>query len=106
MVRNTKKRGGMLQAIGRPLGKAVVTLGEEIGKDYLRKKSRKVTEGIYDNPSLSKNPGFLLTGIKPISNPNIQISSNENINPNSGGRTRRTRRTRRNKGRKSRKNRK
>jgi hypothetical protein len=103
MVRKTKRRGGMLRAIGRPLGKAAVTLGEEIGKDYLRKKSRKVGEGVYDNPSLSTNPGFLLTGIKPISNPNIQmpIGDRENINPNFGGR-----RTRRKKGRKSRKNRK
>ena len=56
---------------------------------------------------LSTNPGFLLTGIKPISNPNIQMpigdreNINPNINPNFGGR-----RTRRKKGRKSRKLRK
>lgn len=89
MVRKSKRRGGMMRAIGRPLGKATIALGESVGKDYLQNKSLKVAKGIYDDPMLAKNPGFLMTGLKrPESNPNIKIYNNENaydnenINPN------------------------
>jgi hypothetical protein len=37
MVRRTKRRGGMLRSLGRPIGRAAITLGESFGKDYLQK---------------------------------------------------------------------
>ncbi len=87
MVRKTK-RGGMIRAVARPLGKATVALGESVGKDYLQNKSLKVAKGIYDDPSLATNPSFITTGIKPMTKPSIKIYnkenvySNENANPN------------------------
>lgn len=66
---------------------------------------------MYDDSSLATNPGFLMTGIKPITPPTIQIYNKENVNPNIrinpnvythiGGRTKR-----KYKRRKSRKNKK
>jgi hypothetical protein len=88
MVRRTKRRGGMLRSLGRPVGRATVTLGESIGKDYLQKKSVKVAQGLYDDPSLASNPRFILTGNKQPIQPNIRINLNnkennkENINTN------------------------
>ena len=88
MVRKTKNRGGMIRAFGKPLGKATVALGEAVGKDFLQKKSGKVAQGIYEDTSMATNPGFLMTGIKPMSPPNIKIydkenvNNSENINPN------------------------
>jgi hypothetical protein len=81
MVRKTKKRrGGMIRAFGRPLGKASIALGESVGKDYLQKKSVKIANGVYDDSSLVTNPKFLMTGIKPLSNPNLKIYNKENVN--------------------------
>jgi hypothetical protein len=83
-----KRHGGMIRAIGRPLGKATLALGESVGKDYLQNKSVKVAKGIYEDSSLASNPGFLMTGTKPMSAPNIKIydkeniNNNENVNPN------------------------
>jgi hypothetical protein len=84
MVRRTKRRGGMLRTLGRPIGTAAVTLGKSLGKDYLRKKSVKVAEGVYDDPSLASDPKFMLTGNKPFPQPNIPIQpdNRENINTN------------------------
>lgn len=115
MVRKTKRKGGMMRAVARPLGKATVALGESVGKDYLQKKSLKVAQGIYEDPSLAKSPSFLLSGNKPILRPkmpvydkkNISENINEynkeniNLNLNLGGRSRR-----KYKKRKTRKNRK
>ena len=88
MIRKTKRKGGMIRAVAKPLGKATVALGESIGKDYLQNKSLKVAKGIYDDPSLATNSSFIMTGIKPMSKPKIQIYDkeniydSENINPN------------------------
>lgn len=88
MTNKTKRRGGMIRAVARPLGKATIALGESVGKDYLQNKSLKVAKGIYDDPSLATNPAFIATGIKPITKPNIQIYdkenmyNDENVNPN------------------------
>ena len=111
MVRKIKRRGGMITAIGKPLGRAAFVLGESVGRDYLQKTSGKVAKGIYEDKTLATNPGFLMTGIKPLKSPKIQIYNkentydSENINPNinlnSGGRTKR-----KYKRRKTRKNRK
>jgi hypothetical protein len=79
MVRKTKRRGGMIKAVARPLGKATIALGESVGKDYLQNKSLKVVKGIYDDPSLATNPAFMASGIKPISKTKIQIYDKENI---------------------------
>jgi hypothetical protein len=78
--KRTKRHGGMIRAFGRPLGKATLALGESVGKDYLQNKSAKISKGIYDDASLATNPGFLMTGIKPMSAPNIKIYDKENIN--------------------------
>lgn len=87
MVRKTKRNGGMIKNIMRPIGKATVTLGESIGKDYLQKKSIKVAQGIYDEPTLVKKPSFILTGNKPLTNPTFSFYDKENINPNIGGKS-------------------
>jgi hypothetical protein len=79
MVRKTRRRGGMIRAIGKPLGKATLVLGESVGKDYLQNNSLKVVKGIYDDPSLATNPAFLATGKKPIPKAKIQIYNNENV---------------------------
>lgn len=113
MIRKTKRRGGVISAIRKPLGKAVFTLGESLGRDYLEKKSIKVVKGIYEDKSLATNPGFLLTGIKPQKDVKIQtygkenIYDNANIKSNLAGRTKRKykRKTRKYK-RKTRKNKK
>jgi hypothetical protein len=87
MVRKTRT-GGMIRAIGKPLGKATIALGESVGKDYLQNNSFKVVNGIYEEPSLATNPAFIATGKKPIPKTKIQIYNNrnvydsENINPN------------------------
>jgi len=81
MVRRTKRRGGMMQVL-RPLGKATVILGKSIGKDYLQKKSGKVAQGIFDDPSRATDPGFILTGKKTVQAPNIKIHNNENVSNN------------------------
>lgn len=65
----TRKRGGMIRVIARPVGKAVITLGENVGKDYLQKKLPKVVHGINDDISLSKNPNFIISGVKPLRKP-------------------------------------
>ena len=46
MVRKTRhkykiNKGGMMRTIARPVGKAAISLGENVGKDYLQKKSVK-----------------------------------------------------------------
>ena len=91
MVRKNKtmkRRGGIIRAIGKPLGKATLALGESVGKDYLQNKSVKVVQGIYNDKSLATNPGFLMTGQKPLFKPNIKIHykenmyNSENIHPN------------------------
>ena len=109
MVKTKKayKKGGIgiIRAIGRPVGKATLALGESIGKDYMQKKIVKVANGIYDDPSLAKNKGFLLTANKPLSSPNLSNSFNdskyysnnqENISPNIGGKSKKRRKSRRN----------
>ncbi len=85
MVRKNKtmkNRGGMIRAIGKPLGKATLALGESVGKDYLQNKSVKVVQGIYNDKSLATEPGFLMTGTKPMSKPNLKIFGNENVTNN------------------------
>ncbi len=67
--RRKTRKGGMLKNIARPLGKAAVSLGESYGKDYLQNKSTRVAEGVYNDPSLLKNPGFMLTGNQPTKQP-------------------------------------
>jgi hypothetical protein len=82
MVRKNKtmkRRGGMIRAFVKPLGKATLALGESVGKDYLQNKSAKVVQGIYNDKSLATNPGFIMTGQKPLSKPNIKIYDKENM---------------------------
>ena len=81
MVRRTRRRGGMMQAM-RPLGKATVSLGKSIGKDYLQNKSIKVAHGIYDDPSRATDPRFILTGKQKTPMPNIKIYNDENASNN------------------------
>jgi hypothetical protein len=101
MVRKTKRRGGMLKTVAQPLVRASFALGKSVGQDYIQKKSAKISKGIYEDNSLATNPGFLLTGIKPMPTPNIEIYDKENANPNYKGGTRK-----KYKRRKTRKNRK
>ena len=61
------KKAGMVRTIAKPLGSATRSVAENYGKDYLQKKSVKVLEGIYNEPSLAKDPKFLITGQKDIS---------------------------------------
>lgn len=99
MRRYTKRRsGGMLKQISSPLGKTIVTIGKAYGNDYLQKKSMRVINGAYEDPSLLKNPNFVITGNKPMKTPSVNISyenkensrpSNTNIQPNLGGGKRR-----------------
>lgn len=86
---NTKRRKGGMKNVARPLGKAVVSLGESYGKDYLQNKSMRVAEGVYNDPSLLKNPGFMLTGNQPVKPPSIPYKvdmsyDKENQYPNVG----------------------
>lgn len=105
MVRKTRRKGGMFKLATKtlqPIGRAAVTLGKEYSKDYMQKKLPKVTEGLYNDPSLAKNPGYIITGNKPMSSPNFQKNyaedndkeNNENVNPNimRGGNTKRNKR--------------
>lgn len=95
MIRKTRRRGGMRAAL-KPLGQAVTTLGKEYGKDWIKTKSIKVTEGLHKDPNLIKDPNFMLYGKKPISKPKFDMYDDmenmeniENINPNlkRGGKT-------------------
>lgn len=94
--RFTRKKGGMFKLVtkvSQPIGRAAITLGKEYGKDYTQKKLPKITEGVYNDPSLAKNPGYIMTGTKTIPTPNFNIYDSENVNPNimKGGKTKRNR---------------
>lgn len=109
--RKTKKqraRGGTIRPIARPLGKAAMTLGENVGKDYLQNKLPKVVKGIQEDASLAKQPSFLLSATKPMpkpkshfqwklqmDNPAFVLDENkENMTPlRRGGKRKRTKRT-------------
>lgn len=114
MVRRTRRKGGMIKLVTKatqPIGRAAVTLGKEYSKDYMQKKLPEVTKGLYEEPSLAKNPAYIMTGTKPMPIPNFNIYDSENVNPNimRGGKTKRNnvRNNRRNKRKvKTRKNRK
>ena len=91
MIRKTRRRGGMRAAL-KPLGQAATTLGKEYGKDWIKTKSIKVTEGLNKDPNLIKDPNFMLYGTKPMSKLNFDMydmENIENINPNlrRGGKT-------------------
>ncbi len=109
--KSTRKRGGMFRRALQPISHVAKPLGqiaEGVGKDYIQKKGYKVATGIADDPELSKDPRFLLTGNKPIIKPpkfdysSLEDAENsENINPNignmknsvaKGGKSRRNRR--------------
>lgn len=75
-----KRRGGMF---GRVLKPAVITVAKEYGKDYL-KKTPKIAEGVYNDPTLVNDPEFMIRGKKKIDNKyatNISFK-NENVIPN------------------------
>ena len=68
MVRNTRRRrrrGGMMTAL-KPLGQASLNVGKAYGKDWLKTKSVKVVEGVYQDPSLATDVKFMLYGKKPV----------------------------------------
>ena len=75
-----KRRGGMF---GRVLKPVAITVAKEYGKDYL-KKTPKIAEGIYNDPTLVNDPEFMIRGKKKIDNKYATNMSfpNENINPN------------------------
>lgn len=80
---NTKNRSNHAGGMIKTLGQAAVTVGKSYGEDYLKSKSLKVAEGVYNNPSLLKNPKFMVTGNKSLPPPNLyNVYNKENINPN------------------------
>lgn len=85
---NRNKTKGGVRSVFKPLGQSALTIGKEYGKDWLKTKSMKVAEGIYQDPNLIKDPNYMLYNKKPISivKPKFDIYVNnendENVNPN------------------------